>query len=217
MGWIAIILLAMLLLAGSWRFGRLDRAALQLVAAAIFVALAGYAWQGSPGLEGSPASASSRPAIPNTEFAELRGLFLGRFDTASRWLTIADHYHRAGKTEDAASIIRAGICAHPREPDLWVGLGNALVVHAGGSLTPAAELAFRRAVAIAPKNAGPRFFYGLALARRGDFREAERMWRDALANGAPDAEWRPMVEQRLAFLERLIAMAEAMEGQQPSP
>jgi cytochrome c-type biogenesis protein CcmH/NrfG len=42
------------------------------------------------------------------------------------------------------------------------GLGNALVLHADGMMTPAAELAFQRAAKLAPDHPGPKFFYGLA-------------------------------------------------------
>ena len=71
-------------------------------------------------------------------------------------------------------MIRAGLRSDPDNADLWVGLGNALVVHADGMMSPAAELAFQRAAQIAPDHPGPQFFYGLALAQGGKYDEAER-------------------------------------------
>jgi cytochrome c-type biogenesis protein CcmH/NrfG len=94
-----------------------------------------------------------------------------------------------------------------------VGLGNALILHADGMMTPAAELAFQRAAKIAPDHPGPKFFYGLALAQGGKFDEAEAIWRDLLANAPADAEWRPMVEERLAMLRQ----ARAASGMAPQP
>jgi cytochrome c-type biogenesis protein CcmH/NrfG len=88
----------------------------------------------------------------------------------------------------------------PNDPDLWVGLGNALVIHADGMMTPAAELAFQRASKIAPDHPGPKFFYGLALAQGGKFDEAESLWRTLLTSAPPETSWRPMVEERLAML-----------------
>lgn len=207
MGWLIMLLFAAIILLVLWRFARLDRAGLQLLAAALLLSFAGYAWQGRPGLPGRPVPPPVRQDLPDTAFSETRGKMLGEVDAASRWLTIADMYHRSGDTQSAAGAIRAGLKAHPNDPDLWVGLGNALVVHADGMMTPAAELAFQRAAKIAPDHPGPKFFYGLALAQGGKFDEAEAIWQRLLASGPADAEWRPMVEQRLAMLEQAKAAA----------
>jgi cytochrome c-type biogenesis protein CcmH/NrfG len=194
------------LMAALWRFARFDRVQLQLLASALLIAMAGYAFQGKPGLAGKPVPPPSRQKLPDSAFAGARREMLGQFDTASRWLIIADSYHRSGNTQSAVGILRAGLKAHPRDPDLWLGLGNALIIHAGGMMSPAAELAFQRAAQFGPDQPGPRFFYGLALAQGGKFEEAERIWRALLASAPADAEWRPMVEDRLA---RLVAIRAA--------
>lgn len=207
MGWLLILGFAAVVLAALWRLAGFDRVALQLVGSALLMAMAGYAWQGSPGLAGKPVPPPVRQSLADTAFAATRERLLGRFDTASRWLTIADHYHRIGDTQSAAGVIRAALRAHPKDPDLWVGLGNALVIHAGGMLTPAAELAFQRASRLSPEHPGPKFFYGLALAQSGKLEEAESLWRSLLANAPPDAEWRPIVEEKLQLLAQVRAMA----------
>jgi cytochrome c-type biogenesis protein CcmH/NrfG len=121
---------------------------------------------------------------------------------------MAESYQRSGDTRGGADIIRSGLIQHPRDADLWVGLGNALVLHADGMMTPAAQLAFRRAQQIAPRHPGPRFFYGLGLAQSGRFDEAERIWREVLASAPADASWRPMVEERLAMIEQARALGQ---------
>ena len=200
MGWVLIALMALALLLALWRFAGFDRVQLQLLGSALLIAMAGYALQGRPGLEGKPVPPPTRQKLPDSAFAGARREMLGQFDTASRWLIIADSYHRSGNTQSAVGILRAGIRAHPKDPDLWLGLGNALIIHAGGMMSPAAELAFQRAARFGPDQPGPRFFYGLALAQGGKFEEAERIWRTLLAGAPADAEWRPMVEDRLARL-----------------
>ena len=215
MGWLAIILFAAIVFGALWRMGKFDRVALQLLASALLIALAGYAWQGRPGLAGKPVPPPGRQDLPDSAFAETREGMLGRVDAAARWLTIADMYHRSGDTQSAAGVIRAGLRAHPNDPDLWVGLGNALVVHADGMMSPAAELAFQRAAKIAPDHPGPKFFYGLALAQGGKFDEAEALWRGLLAGAPADADWRPMVEQRLEMLAQ--AKAAGAAGMAPAP
>jgi cytochrome c-type biogenesis protein CcmH/NrfG len=207
MGWLLIALLAALVLLALWRVAGFGRLTLQLTGAALLIGMAGYAWQGRPALAGSPVPPPAREELPESAFAQARETMLGAVDRASFWLRMADSYHRRGDTYSAAAILRSGIRAHPDDPDLWVGLGNALIIHGDGMMTPAAELAFRRAAAIAPDHPGPKFFYGLALAQGGRLDEAERIWLSLLASAPADAEWRPMVVQRLQMIEQVRAMS----------
>lgn len=213
MGWLMLLILALAVGLALWRFGHLKGPPLQFLLAGLFLAMAGYAWQGSPNLRGSPVPPPVKEHLPDSEFAKTRGDLLGRFDTAAQWLTLAEAYQRDGDTRGGVDIIRSALRKYPNDPDLWVGLGNALVIHAQGLMTPAAELAFRRAAKIAPDHPGPKFFYGLALAQAGRFDQAETIWKNLLASAAPDAEWRAMVEQRLAMLEQ--AKAASMGGIAP--
>ena len=215
MGWIAIILLALALLLLLWRFGGFGKAALQLLGAGLLIAMAGYSWQGRPGLAGSPVPPPARQDLPPTLFAQTREKMLGTVDTAARWLTLADHYHEIGDNQSAVGIIRSGIRAHPRDGELWAGLGNALFIHAGGMMSPAAELAFTRALRLAPEHPGPKFYYGLALAQGGKVDEAERLWRESLARGSLDAPWREIVEERLLLLRQLRSLRAMQTGEKP--
>ena len=54
MGWLIIVVMALVVFAGLWPFIGRDKGAMQFLGAALLVALAGYAWQGRPNLEGSP-------------------------------------------------------------------------------------------------------------------------------------------------------------------
>lgn len=206
MGLLVLLVLAVAAFAAIWRFGRLDRAGIQFLASALLLACAGYAWQGSPGLGGSPRPPPETQDLPETAFARMRQDMLGRFDTADRWLTIAEGFQRRGDTRGGAGVIRSALREHPGNAILWVGYGNALVVHAGGLMTPAAQLAFERAATLAPDHPAPRFFFGLALAQSGRLDEAERIWRDLVATAPADAPWRPQVEQQLQMLEQARAI-----------
>lgn len=62
MGWLFTIVLAALTFLGLLLSRRCSRIALQLAGAAILVALAGYSWQGNPGLAGQPVVSNSAPA-----------------------------------------------------------------------------------------------------------------------------------------------------------
>lgn len=60
MGWVVALLMAALAWIGLWRSGRVPRVALEIVGAALLLALAGYGWQGSPGMPGKPVASASR-------------------------------------------------------------------------------------------------------------------------------------------------------------
>ncbi|HYW15513.1 MAG TPA: tetratricopeptide repeat protein [Allosphingosinicella sp.] len=207
MGLAILLLLALAAFAAIWRLARLDRAGAQLLASALLLAGAGYAWQGSPGLSGSPQAAAQRPPAPATAFATLRKDMFGQFDNADRWLSMAERYLARGDTRQAAGLIRSAIRAHPENAILWTGYGDALVLHGDGVLSPAADLAFRRAISLAPRHPGPRIFHGIALAQNGRFEEAELRWRQALALSPADAPWREGLERQIG----MVAQAKAQQ------
>jgi cytochrome c-type biogenesis protein CcmH/NrfG len=201
MGWFFIAAMALILLGALWRFAKLGRGPLQLVASALLLGLAGYAWQGAPGLEGQPLRAApGTQKLADSPFATLRRDIFGSFDAADWWLNVAESYQRRGDTRSGAVAIHSALKARPGNAILWTGYGNALVLHARGALSPAADLAFRRATQLAPQHPGPRLFYGIALAQNGRFAEGEQVWRQALALAPPNALYRAGLEQQLAAI-----------------
>jgi cytochrome c-type biogenesis protein CcmH len=202
MGWIIMIALTLLVGGTLARFVWPDRGVLQFLGAALLLALAGYAWQGRPGLAGAPKPPPERRALPDSPFAQTREDMLGRFDRSWSWMNLAEGYQRRGDTQGGAEILQQAVRLNPRDADLWVGLGNALVVHSDGMMSPAAQLAFSRAAQIAPDHPGPRFFYGLALAQGGNYDEAERIWRELVAAAPAEAPYRRLIEERLQALQQ---------------
>ena len=97
---------------------------------------------------------------------------------------------------------------HPVDHEHRIGMGRrmagfeaaALVDHAG-MLTPAARLAYARALELMPNHPAPHFFLGLALARSGDRDGALAQWKSILATAPADASWRPLIEGGIAALE----------------
>lgn len=196
MGWIPILLLALVAVAVLWLM-RVRGSFLMLAIAFLFFGCAGYAVQGSPGLPGSPRSAPAKgPAMP---MAPLRHAFFGDFTATEHWLILAESFDSRGETEDAVQVMDSAVREHPGDPQLWIGLGNMLMDQAG-ELTPASEYAYRRAAELAPGHPAPLFFFGLALARSGDAQDAVAIWKQVLANAPADASWRPLVEQSAAML-----------------
>lgn len=210
MGWLILFLLIATAL-GALRLLGLTGAMLKLAAAALLLAACGYALQGRPGVPGASSSASRVGAVVTLKKA--RHAFFGEFSGSEHWLRISESMASRGKTQDAAGILRSGIRQQPSDLMLWIGLGNALVDHAGG-MTPPAELAFKQAEELAPGHPAAPFFRGLALARFGDPAAGVAIWRDLLAKAPAQASWRPLVEDGVAAL---TPAAERQQQAQAAP
>jgi cytochrome c-type biogenesis protein CcmH len=196
MAWVILLLLIGASLTLLWWLGARG-GLLTAGAAALLLGASGYALQGSPNTPGAAAaSGEGHDIFPLTE---ARHAFFGNFTPAESWLRMSEALARDGKSEDAVGILQNAVKRYPGDPQLWVGLGNALVDHARG-LTPPAELAYRRAAQMAPGHPGAPFFYGLALARSGDRQGALAVWQQILKTAPKDAGWRPLVEQGVAAL-----------------
>ena len=196
MGWLILLLLIGGCIAALRLLG-VRGAAFTASAAALLVGAAGYAFQGRPDLPGAPAQAGSGGDI--LPLTEARHAFFGNFAFAETWLRMSEALARDGQNEDSIGLLENAVKRYPGDPELWIGLGNALVDHAHG-LTPPAELAYRRAAEISPDHPAADFFYGLALARSGDREGAVKLWKNILAKAPADATWRPLVEQGVAAL-----------------
>jgi cytochrome c-type biogenesis protein CcmH/NrfG len=198
--WLLLICAAMLLLLG-W-LGKVPRGALMPVGAALMLGLAGYVLQGQPTRPGLPVAAAA--AEDDREFGEPLGRenaeMAERFGPGGSFLGMADSFLRRGKTELAAGTLAAGLKKYPDNVDLWVAYGNALIAHGGGTVSPAAALAFDEAARRNPAHPAPQFFLGLGLAQSGDLAGAEANWAALLARSPADAPWRADLESRLATI-----------------
>jgi cytochrome c-type biogenesis protein CcmH len=195
-GWIIFALLFVAVLGSLWLL-KVRGHALMFAASALLFGGVGYALQGHPLYAGSPrAAVLAEPPVP---LADIRHELFGHFTGEESWLSISEALARAGDTEGAVGVLQNAVGKHPGNPQLWVGLGNALVDHAGG-LTPASQFAFQRAAELAPRHPAPAFFMGLALARSGDRDGALALWEQILADAPANAGWRPVIEDAVAAL-----------------
>jgi cytochrome c-type biogenesis protein CcmH len=208
MGWLLILAFVVLAGLGLWRMGKLQRSALELSGAALLLAVAGYALQGSPSLPGSTRAASDDG---KGEIAppEIRKTSASSMSAEDEWLATADALVRAGRVRLAVNMLGEGAKKFPGNPDIWVGLGNALVVHGNGQMNPAAQYAFEKAAKIAPNHPGPPFFLGLTLAQSGKLDEAGEVWRGLLGRAQADAPWKADLEARLAEIGQMPKAAAA--------
>lgn len=212
-GWLIFAVLAILLFGLLCWPVRLGRPALMLVAAALFAAAAGYAWQGSPGMPGAPAESRAHAMRGDTLFATERLRFLNHYGETGMVLATADAFNRTGQDEAAVGLLRNSVLKHPADVDLRIGYAHALFVLAKGNLTPAVNLAFDRAAAVAkPGDPVVAYFRSLADLESGDAAAAEQGWQAIYVGLPTGSPWRVPLAQRLAAFAAIRAIEARQAG-----
>ena len=210
MGWVTLLVLAVAAGGAAWRLGLPAQLAM-LLAAALTLGAAGYAWQGRPALAGHPAVAAVDAADFDPDTAALRDAMMGRFTLDAAYLVAADAMQRSGDRDAAVQVLVGGARKLPKSYMLWTALGTALARHDGGQVSPAALLAFEQAARLAPRHPAPAFFLGQAYVEAGRFAEGKRLWLRALALTPAGLSYRQDIAIRLVLLDRLLA-AQAAAG-----
>ena len=206
MSWALIIALAALAFAALVFLFKVPRGGWEAVGAALLLGLAGYALQGSPAQPGAPkAPAAQNKGNGQALVAARQQLRASGAQGTSSWLVIGDALARNGQYADAASVLLGAVEKNPKDAEGWLALGNALVGHSEGALTPAALYAYQRAATADPASPGPPFFLGLALAQSGRLNEGRALWAELLARSPKDAPWRADLAERLSKLDQFIA------------
>lgn len=201
-----IIAAGLVVLFASWRLARLSTGAVFLIGAAMALGLVGYALQGSPALPSALAAKAPEAApLPgdasaNPSGANPSGEFLGRFGGEAEALKQADSYFRIRRPDLAARVIKLALANNRNSPALWTGLGNALVAHGKGFLSPSAEFAYKKALRLTPGYPGALYFYAVALTENGRIEDAKPLF-VALVQSIPADV--PVRKQLVADLERL--------------
>ena len=208
--WLAVIAAAVCALLAAMK---VDRLLWSMVASALMLGAAGYAWQGQPALAGHPATPGLAPTPDDSAMLDLRDQMLERYTGAAAYLVAADAMTRIGDRRAAVQVLLGGIRVAPKSLVLWTGLANALSAHDANQVSPPALFAFQQAMRLAPKHPAPPFFLGLAHVRSGDFAKARPYWARALALTPADISYRGEIATRLALLDRFLAMQDPVAGQ----
>ncbi|MBL8582427.1 MAG: c-type cytochrome biogenesis protein CcmI [Rhizobiaceae bacterium] len=189
-------------------------------AAVLAVPLVGwgvYAVLGSPDLPSQPLSARLAKCQAGATVEELVGCAEAHLaanpEDGKGWDVLAPIYMRMGRSAEAAQAFANAIRLEGSTALRESGLGEALADAADGSVTPQAQDAFARALAIEP--GFPKAVYYLAIAsfQQGRADEAMAAWRKLAADAAPDSPWRTAANEAIAEAERRTAAA----ADQPGP
>ena len=205
MGWLWLILIGGAVFVALWRAG-VSRGLATFTGTAIALGAAGYAWQQHAALPGHPVKADVEAVEIDPGLAEFRTMIMPGAADDQAILGAADDRLRAGDSTGAAQGIIDAIAKRPGDAALWAGLGGAIAAHDGGQVSPAALLAFRRSVALAPNDPGPPFFLGLMYIHAGELDAAKVAWMQSLALAPQDAPYRIAIAERLVMIDQFRAM-----------
>jgi cytochrome c-type biogenesis protein CcmH len=123
------------------------------------------------------------------------------------WLLLGRSDVQTGHYQEAADAYQHAEDLSGHRADIAGDRGEALVLAAGGTVTPAARKAFEAALKD-PENA-PRSRYYLALAQmqQGDTAGALKAWQALAADAPKDATWLPLVRRQTAAATAKLAGA----------
>jgi cytochrome c-type biogenesis protein CcmH len=167
-----------------------------------------YARLGSPALPDQPFA--ERAAAAKAVASGVQHLDLGKAvakieahlkehpEDLTGWLLLARTEISVGQYAEAADAYRHAADLSGHRADILGDWGEAQVLAAGGTVTPAAREAFQ--AALADKESAPRSRYYLALAQsqQGDTKAALQGWVDLAGDSPADAEWLPLLRRRIA-------------------
>ena len=210
--WMMVIGLGLAVFAALAFALKIPRQGMEPVAAALALGLAGFALQAQTAQPGAAKQAELREDKAGPLLVEARKALLGATTSPNlpnRWLLTADAMTRHGQYGDAAGMVLGAVESNPKDSESWVALGNNLVGHAEGVLTPAAMYAYRKAAEADPASPAPGYFLGLALITNGKLAEGRAIWADLVAKAPATAPWRDEVAERIKRLDQIAAMQQA--------
>jgi cytochrome c-type biogenesis protein CcmH len=142
-----------------------------------------------------------------TMIARLETVMEQRPNDARGLELLASVYMRLGRYGEAWRAYEklAVVTGDPAEAELHASMAEAMVLAAGGYVSPEAERALNQALARDPALAMARYYRGLLMAQNGRIDEAIATWKTLRAEAPEGAAWRN-------FLDSVLAEAASQNG-----
>lgn len=160
-----------------------------------------YLALGSPQLPGEPLAA--RMSAPNENrsieslIAQVEHHVEQNPNDGRGWEVLAPVYMRLGRFDDAVRAWRNTIRLNGGNAAREAEFGEAQVAAANGVVTADAKVAFERALTADGKNVMARFYMGTAADQDGRRADADKIWRELLADAPPGAPWVEVVRHAI--------------------
>ena len=114
------------------------------------------------------------------------------------WLLLARSELSLGGYKEAADAYAHAADLSGNRADIMGDWGEAQVLEAGGTVTPAARTAFEAGLRDPESAPRSRYYLAFAQLQAGDVKAALDAWVALAADAPADAEWLPLVHQRIA-------------------
>jgi cytochrome c-type biogenesis protein CcmH len=203
-----------------------------IVAALVFLvvglgSVGGYLWLGAPGVPDEPFA--SRPAAAanadasehatlQEETAQLEDKLRQNPSDPAGWLLYGRSLAMLNQWDKSAEAYQHAIDLGDKSPDVAADRAEMLVMGAGGTVTPAAEDAFKQVLKADPGNGLARFYLATAAAQAGEPLKAIAGWQALLSDMPSDSPVRGAVGQRIAEAAKAagIPVPELSKGTAPA-
>ena len=177
-----------------------------LSACVLGLAVAGYAWKGSPGLK--PVTASAAPAPDAEEQAarlqieamvdKLAQRLKDKPDDATGWLMLGRSYTVLGRIDDALPAYAKSVALRGDDATALADYADALATKNGGQATPESDALVARALAAQPRHLKALALAGTSAFERADYAGAVRQWEKMAQVLPPDSPDAPRLQASLA-------------------
>lgn len=168
------------------------------------VALGIYLSTGSPHVPAQPLAARLEGAPDRQDVDVLLARVERRLqenpDDGRGWDIVSRVYMQQGRPREAAMAFANAIRLLGSDAERQAGLGEALLMIAGGVVTAQAKQAFEAALRHDPALPSARYYIARAFAQQGDAAEATRRFQALIASAPPGAPWVEIVRRDLAQL-----------------
>ncbi|WP_428484851.1 c-type cytochrome biogenesis protein CcmI [Rhodopila sp.] len=183
-----------------------------VLAGAVFVVITAgslgvYLWIGAPGLPDEPfasrqaamASADAKDRLSMQQAADrLAAKLQANPSDPQGWLLFARAESMLNRWDQAADAYRHAMTLGQTGPEVTAAYAEMLVLTAGGTVTPAAEAAFRQVLAADQNSGVARYYLAIAASQAGEPRKAIDMLQALLAGMPSDSPLRGQIGQRIA-------------------
>jgi cytochrome c-type biogenesis protein CcmH len=177
-----------------------------LSACVLGLAIAGYAWKGSPGLK--PVTAAAAPAPDAEEQAarlqieamvdKLAQRLKDKPDDATGWLMLGRSYTVLGRIDDALPAYAKSVALRGDDATALADYADALATKNGGQATPDSDALVARALAAQPRHLKALALAGTSAFEHADYAGAVRHWEKMAQVLPPDSPDAPRLQASLA-------------------
>ncbi|HEX4367890.1 MAG TPA: c-type cytochrome biogenesis protein CcmI [Rhodopila sp.] len=167
--------------------------------------LASYLWLGAPGIPDEPYSARQAERVKDNSpipleraTATLAAKLKQNPSDADGWVLYGHSLAMLRQWDQAEAAYSRAIALGKTDPDVLGDHAEVLVMQAGGTVTPAAEAAFRQILKTDPNSGIARYYLAVADMQAGEPRKAIAGYQSVLAALPENSPLRPQLGQKIA-------------------